>query len=370
MKINLIPSYFLAVLATLAFTTFTSSGPAVAETLDDLAAAAKSEGKVVVFGPAHQAVRRILPVAFKKRFGIEMEYIGGRGSAAAAKLRKERAAGLYTADAALAGIQTMSRRFYMGGMLDPLKPLLLPQNLDGSKWKKGEPWFIDPEKKYALRLFSYVAELFTINTDYVKPADYKTAKGLLLNPKWKGKIVAHDPRRSGTGSNKAAQLYLKYGRDFLQKFYVDQKPRISRRERQITDWLLRGTYPIIMGGDFAEMEKMRKEGLPVKSIFFLSDLPASLSGGNGNLVVFNKRPHPKATKLLVNWLASKEGLEVYARASKRATTRNDIDEAAFLPSQRIPKPGVKYFDTYDWEFSVKTKKKVRRMVKKMMGKKK
>jgi ABC-type Fe3+ transport system substrate-binding protein len=335
----------------------------------ELIAAAQKEGKVVVFGPAHQEVRRILPVEFKKRFGVEMEYMGGRGGAAAAKLRKERAAGLYTADAALAGIQTMSRRFYKGGMLAPVKPLLmLPEVLDGSKWTKGEPWFIDPEKKYALRLFSYVAEMFTINTDYVKPADYKTAKDLLLNPKWKGKIVAHDPRRSGTGSNKAAQLYLKYGKDFLQKFYVDQEPRISRKERQITDWLLRGTYPIIMGGDFAEMEKMRKEGLPIKSLFFLPDLPASLSGGNGNLVVFDKHPHPNATKLLVNWLASKEGLEIYARASKRATTRTDINELAFLPPQRIPQPGVEYFDTYDWEFSVNTKRKVRNMVKKMMKK--
>ncbi len=334
----------------------------------DLIAAARKEGKVVVFGPAHQEVRRVLPVAFEKRFGVKMEYMGGRGSAAAAKLAKERAAGLYTADAALAGIQTMARRFYAGGMLDPVKPLLLPENLDGSKWKKGEPWFIDPEKKYALRLFSYVSEMFTINTDHVKPEDYKTAKDLLLNPKFKGKIVAHDPRRSGTGSNKAAQLYLEYGETFLKQFYVDQKPRISRRERQITDWLLRGTYPVIMGGDFAEIEKMRKEGLPVKSVFALPDLPASLSGGNGNLVVFNKHPHPAATKLLVNWLASKEGLEIYARASGRAVTRNDIDEAAFLPPQRIPKAGEKYFDTYDWEFSVKTKRKVRGIMRKLLKK--
>jgi ABC-type Fe3+ transport system substrate-binding protein len=356
----------IAVCAFLAHGVGTASGAENA--WQELIEAARKEGKVVVFGPAHQEVRRVLPVAFEKRFGVKMEYIGGRGSAAAAKLRKERAAGLYTADVALAGIQTMARRFYAGGMLDPIKPLLLPEILDGSKWKKGEPWFIDPEKKHALRLFSYVAELFTVNTKYVKPEDYKTAKSLLLNPKFKGKIVAHDPRRSGTGSNKAAQLYLTYGEDFLKKFYVDQKPRISRRERQITDWLLRGTYPVIMGGDFAEMEKMRKEGLPVKSIFALSDLPASLSGGNGNLVVFNKRPHPNATKLLVNWIASKEGLEVYARASGRAVTRNDIDEAAFLPKQRIPVPGVKYFDTYDWEFSVKTKRKVRRIARKLLKK--
>lgn len=361
--------YWVAAFATFAFLA-QSAGTAwgADEAWKELIEAARKEGKVVVFGPAHQEVRRVLPVEFEKRFGVTMEYNGGRGSAHAAKLRKERAAGLYTADVALAGIQTMARRFYAGGMLDPVKPLLLPENLDGSKWKKGEPWFIDPEKKYALRLFSYVAELFTVNTKYVQPEDYRTAKDLLLNPKFKGKIVAHDPRRSGTGSNKAAQLYLTYGEDFLKKFYVDQEPRISRRERQITDWLLRGTYPVIMGGDFAEIEKMRKEGLPVKSVFELSDLPASLSGGNGNLVVFNKYPHPNATKLLVNWLASKEGLEIYARASGRAVTRNDIDEASFLPPQRIPKPGVKYFDTYDWEFSVKTKKKVRAIARRLLKK--
>jgi ABC-type Fe3+ transport system substrate-binding protein len=339
--------------------------------LDELAAAAKSEGKVVVIGPAHQAVRAGLPAAFKKRFGMEMEYLGGRGSKAAARIRAERAAGIYSTDVGLAGIQTLSRVMYKEGMLDPVKPLLVvPEVLDGSKWRKGEPWFIDPEKKYALRLFNYVGEMFTINTDYVKPADYKTARQLLLDPKWKGKIVTHDPRRSGTGSNKAAQLYLQFGEDFLKKFYIDQQPRISRNERQITDWLLRGTYPIIMGGDFAEVQKMRKEGLPVKSLHQLPDLLAAVGGGNGQVVVFNKRPHPRAAKLLVNWLASKEGMETYARLSLRATTRTDIDETKFLPKERIPVKGLKYFDAYDWEFSVKTKGKVRRMLKKMMKKSK
>ena len=63
-------------------------------------------------------------------------------------------------------------------------------------------------------------------------------------------------------------------------------------------------------------------------------------------------------------------METYARLSLRATTRNDIDETKFLPIERIPVKGVKYFDAYDWEFSVKTKGKVRRILKKMMKKSK
>jgi ABC-type Fe3+ transport system substrate-binding protein len=347
-----------------------ATGQAWAVTLDELAAEAKSEGKVVVIGPAHQGVRSILPAAFKKRFGIDMEYMGGRGGAAVARLQAERAAGHYTTDVAFAGIQTLATVMYPQGMLAPVKPLLVVDDvLDGSKWLKGEPWFIDPEKSYALRLFAYVGEMFTINTDHVKRSDFKTAKELLLNPKWKGKIVAHDPRRSGTGSNVATQYYMKLGgEEFLRKFYVGQQPKFSRNERQITDWLLRGTYPIVIGGDFAEVEKMRNEGLPVESIYKLPDLQPMISGGNGNIVLFDKAPHPKAAKLLINWLASKEGLEVYARASKRATTRLDIDEKRFLPVKSIPQKGEEYFDAYDWEFSVKTKAEVRRLLKKMLDK--
>ncbi len=49
------------------------------------------------------------------------------------------------------------------------------------------------------------------------------------------------------------------------------------------------------------------------------------------------------------------------------STRNDIDEKSFLPAGAIPQPGGKYFDTYDWEFTVTTKEKVRLRMKELMG---
>jgi iron(III) transport system substrate-binding protein len=344
-----------------------------APTWDELAAAARREGTLVVLGPAHQEVRRVLAPSFKKRFGVEMEYLGGSGGAAASRLRSERSAGLYTTDVALAAIQTLATVFFAEKMIDPIKPLLvMPEVVDGSKWKRGELWFPDPEHQYVLRLLAYMGEMFTVNTDYVKPADLTSARGFLLDPKWKGKIAAHDPRASGTGSNIAAQLYEQMGgdnnggEDFLRKFYVEQNPVISANERQITDWLLRGTYPIAVGGDFGEVESMRNEGLPVQAIYNLPDAKASITGGNGMIVVFNKAPHPNAAKLFVNWIASKEGLEIYARASQRATTRSDIDEASFLPKDTIPQAGGDYFDSYGWEFSVVTKGKVRKIMEKML----
>src|SRR3954447_2746300 len=105
---------------------------------DELIAAARREGTVVVTGPAHPEVRQALPAAFKARFGINLEYMGGPASAAAVKLRAERGAGVYTTDVTLAGIQTMATIFHRDGMLEPIRPLLiLPEVLDASKWKRG-----------------------------------------------------------------------------------------------------------------------------------------------------------------------------------------------------------------------------------------
>lgn len=335
---------------------------------DDLVVAAKREGSVVVIGPAHVEVRRVLPAAFKQRFGINVEYLGGPGGVAAGRLRTERAAGIYSADVGLAASQTLTSIFYPEKMLDPIRPLLvMPEVLDKSKWRRGDLWFPDPEQQYVLRLFNSVWRLFTINTDYVKPEDMTSARDLLLSPKFKGKIATHDPTVSGVGGNVATHFYDQLGEDFVRQLYIGQEPVISRDERQLTDWLLRGTYPIVLGTDEAQVSKMRAEGFPLREVYELPGLSPPVTSGNGMLVVFNRAPHPNAAKLFVNWLASKEGMEVYARLLNMSPTRNDIDETSFVPAENIPRPGVDYLDAFEWHYTVETKGKVRLFMKDLLG---
>ena len=344
-----------------------AAGQATPPGWDELLAAARREGTVVVTGPAHPEVRQALPVAFKARFGVNLEYLGGPASAMAAKMRAERASGIYSFDVTLAGIQSMAQIFHREGLLEPIKPLLvLPEVLDGAKWKRGSLWFMDPEQQYVLRLFSGESEEFSINTQHVKPEEIRSAQDL-LNPKWKGKIATHDPTVPGTGSNQAARFYAEFGEEFVKKLFVDQQPAISRDERQLTDWLIRGTYPIVFGANDARIEEMRKEGMPLVSIHGLPDLPGTIAVGNGLVGLFKNAPHPNAAKLFINWLASKEGLEVYARAVKWSPTRNDIDERSFVPADSIPDPGGKYFDLSDWEFTVTKKEQARQRIKELLG---
>jgi len=332
---------------------------------DETLAAARVEGKVVVAGPPSQELRRTLPAAFKARYGITVEYIGGRSTELAARLRAERQAGIHSLDVVFAGNESMAVTFYGEKMLQPLKPALqLPEVTEGRNWKKGSLWFSDPQGTYILRIANSVTTMFHINTREVKPGELRSVKDL-LDPKWAGKIALQDPTISGSGSNQAAHLYYQHGEDFVKALYVGQKPMISRDTRQITDGLARGAYPITLGAEDAEVTRLKQEGLPLEILTGLDDLYAEVSASFGQVAVFDAAPHPNAAKVFVNWIAAKEGNEVFNRAMGTVPTRNDIDES-FLPPEIIPREGRQYFDTYDWEFTTTKKEKVREFMKALL----
>ena len=333
---------------------------------DETLAAARKEGKVVVTGPPDSAVRMALPPAFKARYGITLEYIGGRSSEVASKMRAERGAGIYSVDVMVGGLNTMATILHREKLIDPIKPvLMLPEVVDGSKWRSGKLWFMDPEQMYILRLANTATTFLHINTDGIKPAELRSAKDL-LDPKWRGKIAMMDPTIPGSGTNTAAMLFAQLGEDYVKKLHIDQKPMITRDTRQLTDWVIRGTYPIVFGAEDEPVEKLRKEGLPLMSVYTVDGVKPATTAGFGLIAMVNKAPHPNASKIFVNWMASKEGQEVYMRALGVTPARNDIDASSFLPAEMIPRAGVSYFDRYDWEFVMDTTEKVRQWLKDTM----
>lgn len=330
------------------------------EEWNKLLAAAREEGSVVVMGSADPDVRRVLPAAFRERFGISVEYIGGRGGDNAARLRVERRAGQYTVDVAFAGLRQLGSTYYPEGWLKPLKPvLILPEALDPTKWKLGRLWFLDPEEKYLLRLYNYITGgILSINTQYVRAEEFKSIKDV-LHPRWRGKISVYDPTTTGTGSQDATRFYVQFGEQFLKRLYVEQNPGVSRNKRQLADWVAHGTYPISLGVETEGVIRMKEQGLPVE-LLYLPDSPGTLSAGNGVVALMNKAPHPNAARVFVNWIASKEGLEILGRARRKSTTRNDIDES-YAPSWEVPRPGVEYYDSYTWENIAQTDKVMEHM---------
>ncbi len=327
----------------------------------EILAAAKKEGRVVVVGSPDPVMRNGIIPKFTARFGIPIEFVAGRSSEILARLRNERTAGIYSIDVFLSGPDTTANTLYGEKFIDPLQPLLvLPEVIDGSKWKNGKVWFVDPEEKYVVRPFSSAASLLFINAEFVKPRELRSVKDL-LNPKWKGKISAEDPTTTGAGANLAAQFYHQLGRDFVRKLYIDQRVVRTRERRQMTDWLARGTQPICLNCREDDVRPLQKDGFKLVEIFEIGDFPGIINGSPWMLTVANKAPNARAAQLFANWILSKEGLEIYARGYGSATLRADIDET-YLDSGIMPKPGTRYFDDTDWKWIVSGRKQMREKV--------
>jgi hypothetical protein len=189
---------------------------------NDTVEGAKKEGKLVV-ATSPDPVMREIAAKFKARYGITVEHLAGPSSKLADRLGTERSAGINTVDVFLGGVQTVAMTLYPEKMLDPLKPaLILPEVADPKKWKGGKPWFIDPEERYVLRVYSTITGLLHINTDHVKPGELTKATDL-LQAKWRGRIATEDPTVAGSGSNTAARIYLQMGEEFVKKLYLGQK---------------------------------------------------------------------------------------------------------------------------------------------------
>jgi ABC-type Fe3+ transport system substrate-binding protein len=314
-----------------------------------LVEAARREGKVVVKGPPTAAVRTALPAAFRERFGVDVEYIGGPSGDTAIQLAGERQAGIYSTDVMLAGADTLYGPIFEGGMLDPLRPALFhPEALDATHWPGGRLWFMDPDQQYVLRINNSLSQMIYVNTEQVRPDAIRSWYDL-LKPEYQGRIATFDPSISGAGVAAASYLYKVLGEDYVRRLYVDQKPMFSRDHRQTADWLARGQYPIAVALREVEFAQIKRDGFPVAPVPHPPDAPGHVSAGFGLLGLLNNAPHPNAAKLFVNWVAGPEGMLVWSKAQGIVPVRADVD-ASYVQDQ-VPDPTVTtYFDSFEWNF--------------------
>ena len=284
--------------------------------------AAKKEGKLVAGIPASAELRKSLEEAFSKRFpGIELELTTGRGPTNASKIAAEHAAGVRYYDVLISGTLT-PLSLLNAGILEAVEPLfILPEIKDPKQWYGGHVWS-DNARRFLYTFQAYQSENFWHNTQLMKPDEIRSYDDL-LNPKWKGKIGMLDPRSSGGGTSTWAFLFKIKGEEFLKKLAA-QDLTLSRDQRLLGESLARGRLALTVGLSFYSLAPFLKAGQPIRP------LPEAKEGsytscGSGALSVVKKAAHPKATKVFVNWLLSKEGQETYGRAMGQATRRFDVD---------------------------------------------
>ena len=267
---------------------------------------AKKEGQLSLYGGQEVTHPEII-AAFNKEFPfIRVTSASGRAADMLTRIVAERRAEKYLADVTASG-PNGPRMLYLNKMLDPIAPqLFLPDVIDPSKWYGGRHWYADPENKY---IFMFEGTIVTsglsYNTKLVQSEELKSYWDL-LQPRWKGKILAQDPRGAAP-LTPVLILYHRLGPEFLRKFYSETDIALFRDRRQGTNWLALGKYPVCHL--CREIDKAQQQGLPVVDLApeMLKEGGAIGGGGSSVIALINKAPHPNAARLFINWYLSRQG---------------------------------------------------------------
>jgi iron(III) transport system substrate-binding protein len=343
----------------------TSTGPAAAKPSgdrpagwDQLVAAAKQEGKLVIAGPPGQEYRGVTVDDFQRAYpGITVEYNAARSNEHVPRIMAEREAGRFLPDVYLSGQVYTVFHLKPAGAVVPLKPeLVLPEVLDEAAWFENRlAWCDDSEPHTCLMFQGAVQPIVSYNTTLVNPSEF-TSYWDVVNPKWKGKIESTDIRPGIVGGVPSRFVYKhpELGAPWLERVFSEMDVSVSGDQRQLIDRLAQGQFALALFLSGGQLMQAAEQGLPVSMVpghQFREG--ASIGPSNGAVAIMERAPHPNAAKLFVNWLLSREGQISWQRHTGEPSLRVDVPKDNINPLL-VPQPGGKYVNAATEEYSALT----------------
>ena len=293
------------------------------EEYDKLVAAAKKEGKLVGLSLVGDGYRKTLD-AFEAAFpGIATELqTFASASIWGPKVTEERKAGIYSFDVAIIAPGSALRTYRDAGFWDPYRTLLIrPDIREDKNWTNGfDGNWIDTKRELAFAVDSSVTHAVAINTKLVQENEIKSALDL-LNPKWKGKMIAADAR-AGDIRLPITAMRLSHGDDAARRLLTEMDSTVSREPRTIAEGLVRGRYPIAIGVRVEILKEFVSQG--VAGDVKLLDLPDIDYVPRNCMFLFNRAPHASAAKLFLNWIFTKDGQDRFTKATAFNSPRTDV----------------------------------------------
>ena len=257
-------------------------------------AAAKKEGKVVVYGSVVPQAMEELHKNFEEKYNIKVEYWRGSSTAVAERAQAEWRAGRPAFDVVESSWDVMIA-MKREGLFARYIPSSAERFSDLFKEKDGliTPWRILP-----------ISILY--NTELVKSAETPKNLNELLNPKWKGKISIPDPSRHTTTAKFFWNLEKFMGgkwREFV-KGLAKQQPLLVESLAPVTPAIIKGEAQI--GIAYIKFVKQYKG--PVGYV----SLDKYLSDPN-HLALGAKAARPNAARLYIEHAVSADGQRIIAQ---------------------------------------------------------
>jgi iron(III) transport system substrate-binding protein len=280
--------------------------PAFASGDEALIAAAKKEGKVVLYTSSNPTDLRPLFDAFKKRYPfMNPQSYDANCPELAEKFLAEERAGKHLADV-IACDSWDTERFKKENLVARYIP---PSAKNFASRMK------DPEGYWATD--NYTFWVLGYNKNFVKEKDLPRDWFDLVDPKWQGKVAVHllahrlyAGWEQRWGQEKARQLV-----EGLKK----QKLLLRKGWSQIPRLLAAGEYPLAVAF-VHHIEQVKTKGAPVDWVKTFDPLIANIRG----VAVSAKAPNPNAARLFSDFYLSKESQQIIANTWGKVPGNPDV----------------------------------------------
>jgi len=277
--------------------------------------AAKKEGVVILYSAASADATSKICAAFKAKFGISCEYFSASALQLFQRFNAEADAKNVKADVITASLLPAFNDAKARGRITQFK------SNEGSAYP---PQFRDKDNCYVAG--RVIVEGIAINPKLIEPGVAPRTWADLLDPKWKGKLIASDPGASGTG---LAAFYFwekKFGLEFIRKLAAN-KPLIMNSSALVANSVVSGERPVAAQLDSWEIAMRMKDALPIQAIFPTDGAPVVPSP----VAVVANSPHPNAGQLLMDYLMSLEGQTLLMQNLGSYSARTDMSAPKGLP---------------------------------------
>jgi iron(III) transport system substrate-binding protein len=285
-------------------------------------AAAKSEGKLVLYSTYILSAMKAITAKFKADTGIDVEIIRLITPLMYDRVVSEYGTKKLAADYVDLTDITMVNTLAQKGILTAYKV---------NSYGDLGPALHDGDGKW----YSLERSLMGvgINTAVIAPADVPKKWTDLLDPKYKGKIAFLGIDAGGTGFALAFFENQKFGSGYLTKMAASA-PRTYLSGSPLDADLARGQFGIGIAPVDGLLDDVRS-GAPVKIITLAEGIPAYTTSGG----MTSTAPHPNAAKVFLNWMTSKHGGEIIqqngAYGPRKDAVAPVIEGAEFPTAQQL-----------------------------------
>lgn len=277
-----------AMLLSLSLAAF-SAAPVAAQdaTWDAVIAAAKKEGKLLLYNGTNFPIVKKIADRFTAEYGIQTEVLSARTTEIRERIRVEQATNRTVASVTYNGFTTLFTQMQEGvfqehGTIPNAKSVAEPLKVNGTMLPAAVGFFV-----------------LMYNTNLVKGDEVPKSWRDIAHPRWQGKILSDDFRAAGAGNVWFEATLNALGKEFHEKVAA-QKPVFSRNFPDSERRVARGEYPLYLPFNVSEYPTL--QGLPIKAIV-PAEGAAYVPFGMGLL---RDAPHPNAGKLFMNYALTQE----------------------------------------------------------------